>query len=247
MKILLFLFIYSTNILSNLTFEELDYIRAISKNDSQSIISNGTNNCINYFENKYSKIKKNYQNNFICKFSKKRNRFYVYMLAVDKKSTSSLKEFCKEIIESWPDISDHMEIKFINNRREYLDGFFVDNLFNNKVLNFSKNLKRDELIINNEINNFILENRFNFSEDNLANNNMISYQKEKINRIYKKFISNTETDLDKIIKSQLNKIVRYKIFVNDTKKFKSFSCNWEPGKGLIPYVKIERFSEFENI
>ena len=98
------------------------------------------------------------------------------MLAVDKKSSSPLKEFCKEIIESWPELSDHMEIKFINNEREYLKGFFVDNLFNNKVLNFSKNLKRDELTINNEINNFILENRFNFSEDNLANNNMISYQ-----------------------------------------------------------------------
>ena len=179
MKILFFLIIYSSNILSNITFEELDYIIAISKNDSPSIIANGTNNCINYFENKFSKIKKNYQNNFICKFSKKRNRFYVYMLAVDKKSTSSLKEFCKEIIESWPDISDHMEIKFINNEREYLKGFFVDNLFNNKVLNFSKNLKRDELTINNEINNFILENRFNFSEDNNANNNMISYQKKK--------------------------------------------------------------------
>ena len=38
MKILFFLIIYSSNILSNITFEELDYIRAISKNDSQSII-----------------------------------------------------------------------------------------------------------------------------------------------------------------------------------------------------------------
>ena len=37
MKILFFLIIYSSNILSNITFEELDYIKAISKNDSQSI------------------------------------------------------------------------------------------------------------------------------------------------------------------------------------------------------------------
>jgi hypothetical protein len=247
MKILFFFIIYTNSILSNITFEELDYIRAISKNDSQSIIANGTNNCINYFENKHARVKEKYHSNFICKFSKTRNRFYVYMLAVDKKNALSLKEFCKEIIKSWPEISDHMENKFINNRREYLDGFFVDNLFNNKVLNFSKNLKKDELTINNEINNFILENRFNFIEDNQVNNSMISKQRDKINRIYNKFISNSETDLDKIIKSQLNKIVRYKIFINDTKKFKSYSCNWEPGKGLIPYVKKERFSEFENI
>ena len=29
--------------------------------------------------------------------------------------------------------------------------------------------------------------------------------------------------------------------------FKSYSCNWTPGKGLNPYVKREKFSEFENI
>ena len=45
----------------------------------------------------------------------------------------------------------------------------------------------------------------------------------------------------------LSKIVRYKIFVNDVKNFRSFSCNWSPGKGLDPYVKKEKFKEFENI
>jgi len=68
-----------------------------------------------------------------------------------------------------------------------------------------------------------------------------------MNRIYKKIVSNTETDLDKIIKSELNNIVRYKIFVNDLKNFQSYSCNWKPGKGIEPYVKREKFSEFENI
>ena len=31
------------------------------------------------------------------------------------------------------------------------------------------------------------------------------------------------------------------------KKFKSYSCNWKTGKGLNPYIKIEKFKEFDNI
>ena len=70
MKILFFLIIYSSNILSNITFEELDYIRAISKNDSQSIIANGTNNCINYFEKNTLKQKKNIKTTLSVNFPK---------------------------------------------------------------------------------------------------------------------------------------------------------------------------------
>ena len=44
-----------------------------------------------------------------------------------------------------------------------------------------------------------------------------------------------------------DKITRYKIFVNDIKKSKSYSCNWIPGKGLNPYIKLEKFNEFDQI
>ena len=55
------------------------------------------------------------------------------------------------------------------------------------------------------------------------------------------------SNLDSIINQQLEKIVRYKIFVNDVQNFKSYSCNWKPGNGEIPYVKREKYSEFEDI
>lgn len=238
----------SLNLFCNITFEELDYIRSLTNKDSESIISHGTDFCINYFDKTAApQIANKYKNSFSCKFSKTRNRFYIYMLAVDNKNSSSLKEFCKEIIKSWPEISDHMEKKFVFQKKEYLSGFHVDNFFNNKVINFSNDLDKDQLTMNNEINEFILENRFNFSNDNVENNKLLRNQIEKMNRIYKKIVSNTETDLDKIIKSELNSIVRYKIFVNDLKNFQSYSCNWKPGMGVEPYVKREKFSEFENI
>ena len=56
-----------------------------------------------------------------------------------------------------------------------------------------------------------------------------------------------ESDLEKLIEMNLSMIVRYKVFVNDVKNLRSFSCNWMPGKGREPYVKKEKFSEFENI
>ena len=37
-----------------------------------------------------------------------------------------------------------------------------------------------------------------------------------IKKVYKKILSRDESDLDKIIKSQLDEIIRYKIFINDT-------------------------------
>ena len=114
-------------------------------------------------------------------------------------------------------------------------------------MSFTNEVNKDRLIINNEIDNFIIQNRKNFTDNNSLNNDLIQKEIDKIEKIYKKIANNSESDLEKLIKNQLNEIVRYKIFVNDTKNFISYSCNWQPGKGLIPYVKRERFSEFENI
>ena len=246
MKFLLLLFL-SPQIFLQITFEELDYIRSFS-NNYISIIENGTKSCNNYFErNKFTNESRKYQNFYLCKFSKKRNRFYVYMLAVENKSDKSLKDFCIDILKTRPEISDHMDKQLTFQKKDYLGGFFVENFFNENVINFTNEIDKDRLIINNEIDKFILQNRKNFTNDNSFNNNLVSKEIDKINRIYKKIVDNSESDLDKIIKNQLDEVVRYKIFVNDTKKFISYSCNWQPGKGLIPYVKREKFSEFEDI
>ena len=169
------------------------------------------------------------------------------MLAVEKKVNTPLKEFCKDIIFSWPEIYDHLDLKLKFQKKDYLSGFYVENFFNDKVLNFKNEFSIDQRIINNEINNFIIGNRDKFSNNNLENNSLVQDQMNKIDKIYKKIISQTESNLDIIIKDSLYKIVRYKIFVNDIKKFQSFSCNWKPGRGIEPYVKKEKFSEFENI
>ena len=169
------------------------------------------------------------------------------MLSVEKKDDVSLKEFCMEILDKWPDILDHTDKRLNFQNKKYLNGFFIDNFFNDKVISFSNNFNEDQKIIQNEINNFIIKNRNKFSDDNKNNNLLIKEELNKIEKIYKKVVSNSTTDLDKIIKNQLNKIVRYKVFVNDIKKFKSYSCNWKPGSGKKPYIKREKFSEFENI
>lgn len=248
MRFLIFVFIFSSPSSMQIKFEDLDFLRSITSSNYESIIENGSKACNRYFEeNKISFDDNEYENFFMCKFSKKRNRFYIFMLAVDLNKDSSLKEFCNEILESKPEVSDHMLKKFRFQKKAYLSGFYVDNFFNNKVLNFFNNLEKDKLIMNNEINNFIIQNRFNFTEDNIQNNKLLENEIKKVNKIYKKIITSSETNLDKIIKNQLDQIVRYKIFINDTKKFKTYSCNWQPGKGLIPYVKREKFSEFENI
>ena len=245
MKFLL-VFLFSSQLILEISLEDLDFIRSLS-NDKNSIIQSGTDTCNRYFEkNKYSTGTRKYQNFYLCKFSNKRNRFYIYMLAFENKSNLSLKEFCTEILTLRPEISDHMDVKFDYQNKEYLSGFFIDNLFNDKVINFTNEIAKDDLIINNEINNFILQNRKKFTNDNSFNNKLVSKEIEKINRIRRKLIKNSESDLDKVIKNQLKKIVRYKIFVNDTKKFISYSCNWQPGKGLVPYVKREMFNEFEK-
>ena len=246
MKFLLVL-LFSSPLVLQVSLEELDYIRSLSKNNI-SIIENGSKSCNKYFEkNKYLSDSRKYQNFYLCKFSKKRNRFYIYMLAVENKSNLSLKEFCKNILKSRPEISDHMDQNLLFQKKDYLSGFFIENFFNDKVLNFTNDFSNNMLIIENEINNFIFKNRGKFSEDNSINNALVSKEIEKINRIYTKIVNKSNSDLDKIIKKQLDEIVRYKIFVNDTKDFISYSCNWQPGKGLVPYVKREKFSEFENI
>jgi len=79
------------------------------------------------------------------------------------------------------------------------------------------------------------------------NDKILNNALSKINKIYKKIISRDVSNLDKVIKNNLDDIVRYKIFINDMKRFKSYSCNWQPGKDIDPYVKREKFSEFEKI
>ena len=250
MKILLLIFLFCSKIYPNITFEDLDFIRSIADQNSQSIISNGTDFCNNFFSNKKSSLDLNdqkFKNIFTCKFSKKRNRFYVYMLSVDKRNDLPIKKFCMKTLESWPEILDHTDKQLNFHNKKFLEGFFIDNFFNGKIISFTKNFIEDQNIIQNEINNYIIKNRKNFSNDNKSNNLLVENELNKIKKIYKKVVANTVTDLDRIIETQLNKIVRYKIFVNDVRQFQSFSCNWRPGKGIEPYVKREKFSEFENI
>lgn len=249
MRILLLLFFYSSQSLSIITLEEIDYFNSISEKNYISIISSGTEFCNNYFSNQIgaANIENKFKNIFLCKFSKKRNRFYIYMLSVDKKENIPLRDFCKQVIEEWPSVLDHMDEKLSFQNKDYLQGFYVENFFFDKVISFSNNFENDQLIIRNEIDNFILKSRDTFSENNKLNNQLIKQEQNKIQKIYKKIISKSMSDLDLIIKSQLKNIVRYKIFINDVKNFKSYSCNWMPGKGKIPYVKREKFSEFENI
>ncbi len=247
MKIFIIFLIFSANLFSKLTFEEIDLIRSYSDVDAKSIIQNGTGFCNNYFKRNFSSSELNYQNSFTCKFSKKRNRFYIYMLAIDKRDSKSLKKFCSDILLSWPDIYEHVEKNFKFQKKDYLSGFYIENFFYDKVIDFSDNYDDDQRTISNELNNYILKNRNNFSNNNEENNLLIKKEIKKINKIYKKIISGTTTDLDILINQILTDIVRYKIFVNDIVNFKSYSCNWIPGKDKDPYVKREKFSEFENI
>ena len=247
MKIFFIFLIFSTNLFSKITFEEIDLIRSYTDVNAKSIIQNGTNFCNDYFERNFSSSELNYQNSFTCKFSKKRNRFYVFMLAIDKKDSKSLKKFCSDILLSWPDIYEHVDKNFKFQKKDYLSGFYIENFYYDKVIDFSDNYEDDQRKISNELNNFILKNRNNFSNNNEENNLLIEKEIKKIKKIYKKIISGTNTDLHILINQILTDIVRYKIFVNDIVNFKSYSCNWIPGKDKDPYVKREKFSEFENI
>ena len=251
MKLLIFfLFLFNSTLNAQIKLSDIDEFRSFSNPDEKSIIETGTAFCNKFFdENKNLVVSgnKNFKNFFICKFSKKRNRLYIYMLSHSKEKNKPIKETCKEIIMKWPWISDHFNENFDFQTKDYLKGFYIENIFNNKIINFTNNLKNDSNLINNEINSWILENRDYFSTNNESNNAIVQNKLKKLNSVYKKIITREESNLDKIIKNELNKIVRYKIFVNDTENFKSYSCNWKPGKGIVPYIKREKFSEFENI
>ena len=159
-----------------------------SKSEENSFIENidkGTNYCNKFFQEKMNSLKTEdtkFENFFICKFSKKRKRFYIYMLSEERDQKKSLKINCMDILNDSPWISDHMNPKFDYQNKKYLEGFF-----------------------------------------NTQEKNKIQF------------------------KEKLDNIVRYKIFLNDTKKFKSYSCTWTPSKGMTPYIKLEKFKEFENI
>ena len=160
----------------------------LSNNKENSFIENidkATNYCNKFFQEKMNSLKTEdtkFENFFICKFSKKRKRFYIYMLSEERDQKKSLKINCMDILNDSPWISDHMNPKFDYQNKKYLEGFF-----------------------------------------NTQEKNKIQF------------------------KDKLDNIVRYKIFLNDTKKFKSYSCTWTPSKGMTPYIKLEKFKEFENI
>lgn len=244
------LFFISYQIYPQISLSDLDKFRSFAKPEEKSIIETGIDFCNKFFDDNKKIVisnNKNFKNFFTCKFSKKRNRLYIYMLSQMKEKDETVKETCKNIITSWPWILDHMDINLNYQTKDYLKGFYIENIFNNKIINFTNNLQNDTRLINNEINNLILENRDTFTTDNRKNNNFLENEIKNLNRVYRKILSRDESDLDIIIKSQLDEIIRYKIFVNDTKNYKSYSCNWKPGQGIIPYIKREKFSEFENI
>ncbi len=245
----LLLFTYPIYCFGQISLSEIDFFRKITDPDVKSIIETGEAHCNSYFEKKRGNIefnKNKFSNFFSCKYSIQRDRFYIYMLSVERIKNKSLRELCRSILIDQEYVADHMDTSLNYQKKDYLDGFFVENIFNDRVLSFKNNFSEDQLIIQNEINNFILNNRSKFSSNNEENNQLLKKEEKKLNKIYKKIISKSESELDKLIKNQLDKIVRYKIFVNDINTFTSYSCNWQPGKGLKPYVKREKFSEFEN-
>ena len=251
MKLLnLIILIFPIYFYGQISLSEIDFFRKISNPSTKPIIENGEGFCNRYFESKRgsSEFNKNkFKNFFSCKYSPLRDRFYIYMLSVQRDKNKSLKEFCKNILLGQPYVADHMDDNFIYQKKDYLNGFFVDNFFNDRVLSFKNNFAEDQMILKNELNNFIISNRSNFSSNNKENNQLLKKEEKKLEKIYKKIITKSESDLDKVIKNELDKIIRYKIFVNDISNFTSYSCNWSPGKGLNPYVKKEKFSEFEDI
>ena len=245
----LLLLIHPLYFFGQISLSEIDFFRKITNPDSIPIIKNGEEHCNKYFEKKRGSVNFNenkFKNFFSCKFSSVRDRFYIYMLSVDRDKNKPIRNFCRDIIMDNPYVVDHLDKTFNYQNREYLNGFYVDNFFNDRVISFKNNYEKDQQIIKNEINNFIIKNRSKFSSNNEENIKLLKREESKLEKIYRKVITNSESDLDKVIKKELDKKVRYKIFVNDLGTFTSYSCNWEPGKGLIPYVKKEKFSEFED-
>ena len=250
MKILIIFILSIPSIaFSLINLSDLDFFRKISMEKNISIINSGEKYCNKFFasEIEINTLNYNYKNLFSCKFSKKRNRFYVYMLSENKINEEPIKVYCQKLIKNWPFITDHIDGFGFQIKKEHLKGFFIENIYNKKILEFTKDEKQNLQIINNEINKFIIEKRKIFTLNDVDNNKILENEISKIKRIYKKILSGKVSDLEKLIEMNLSMIVRYKVFVNDVKNFRSYSCNWTPGKGIEPYVKKEKFSEFENI
>ena len=119
----------------------------------------------NYFSNQIgaANIENKFKNIFLCKFSKKRNRFYIYTVYQIRKENIPLKNFCKQVIEEWPSVLDHMDEKLSFQNKDYYR-VYVENFFFDKVISFSNNFENDQLIIRNEIDNFILKSRIFFGK-----------------------------------------------------------------------------------
>ena len=240
--------LFSGIALSKISLNELDFVSSFSNSNSYSMIESGIRHCNEYFNsNKLASSATNYENSFFCKFSKKRNRFYIYMLSQHNDKGISIKNFCENLIRNKEEIYDHLDKSLLFQDQNYLKGFYIENIFNDSIVSFTNNFQQDELVINNEINKYILKKRSDFSLDNEKNNLLLEKEILKLKRIYKKTIDKETSDLERLTKAELNKITRYKVFINDINNFKSYSCTWSPGKGIKPYVKLERFSEFENI
>lgn len=247
--LLLSTILFSNFIISKISLSDLDFLTSLSNSNSLSMIESGTKHCNQHFNsNKQNTTdSKKFENTFFCKFSNSRNRFYIYMLSQHKNKGIGVRDYCENLIKTKEEISDHLDKSFSYQDKKYLQGFYIENIFNDSVVNFSSNFQQNQLVLNNEINKFITLKRSEFTSDNKTNNEILEKEILRLNKIYKKSINKEFSDLDRITKVELNKIVRYKIFINDIQNFKSYSCTWSPGKGLRPYVKKEKFSEFENI
>ena len=131
------------------------------------------------------------------------------MLANTKDQNKSVRENCLEILNNWPEIIDHLDESFYLEKKRYLNGFFIDNIFNDQVLNFSNIYENDIEEKRNKINKFIIDNKQTFSTDDEENNKILKSEINKLDKIYKKIIDNKETNLDKIINTQIRS--NYKI------------------------------------
>ena len=123
----LLLIFLSELLIGQISLDEIDIFKSSIDPDHTSIVVSGTNLCNDYFKkNNTESLSKKFKNIFTCKFSKKRNRFYIYMLSVEKKENIPLKEFCNSFLSQWPIVYDHMDKKLNFKSKEYLKGFFIE-------------------------------------------------------------------------------------------------------------------------
>ena len=96
-------------------------------NKNYFITDSAMKSCNDFFQKKKALTgdeAKKYKNFFMCKFSKKRNRLYVYMLSENRIQDVPIEDSCKKILSSWPDVSDHMNSKLQYQVKQHLAGFF---------------------------------------------------------------------------------------------------------------------------